>query len=131
VSAYRLLIAVPLLCIAAFLLIVATGALTKIFADYKDSNDSTYLIVGAFAIFTASLFALLAFLAAVGEPKSYVALLVAVLAFAATPLPYAQGTGSSIGYAMNLLLAVLAICSATVAARGRWGFPGSGGSRRR
>jgi O-antigen/teichoic acid export membrane protein len=130
VSAFRLLIAVPLLCIAGFLLIAANGALTKIFAEYKDSDDSTYLIFGSFAIFTASLLAFSSFLAAVGEPRSYVALLVAILAFAATPLPYSQGIGSSIGYAINLLLAVLAICSATVAARGRQRFPGSVSSRR-
>jgi hypothetical protein len=111
-------------------MIVANGALTKLFAEYKDSADSTYIIVGAFAIFTASLLALSSFLAAVGKPRGYLAMLVAVLAFAATPLPYSQGIGSSIGYAINLLMAVLAICSAAVAARGRQRLPGSVSSRR-
>lgn len=123
-SALRLLIAVPLLCIAAFLLIAANGALTNIFAEYKDSDDSTYLIFGSFAIFTASLLAFSSFLAAVGEPRSYLALLVAILAFAATPLPYSPAIGSSLGYAINLLLAVLATCSAAVAARGATVLPG-------
>jgi hypothetical protein len=125
VIAFRVLIAIPLLCIGAFLLITANGALTKIFAEYQDSDDSTYLIVGLFAIVTASLLAIASFLAAIGEPKSYVALCVAVLSFAATPVPYSQGIGNSIGYAINLFLAVLAIFSALVAARERQRFPGS------
>ncbi len=109
--ASRLLTALPLSTVAAFFLWFGGFITSKVFDEYKDSADSTYLTIGGLSIAIGAMFAIGALLTVLGPSKKpYIWLLLALVALVASPLPYADMVGAP-GYAVNGLLALLAVGS--------------------
>ena len=67
---------------------------------------------------TASMLVVWSFLAAFGQMRSWRALAACVLLLAAAALPYAQATGSPVGYVVNVTFVILAVIAALFALRG-------------
>jgi hypothetical protein len=104
-------LAVLLAAIAAFLVVAAAGALSNLFADYKDSSDAVYIGFGAGYLAVAVLFAAAA-LQTVSEarhPARWLAL--ALAAMVCSAFPYAALVGWP-AYPLNAALALLAVGSA-------------------
>ena len=114
----KLAIAIPLGIIAAFLAWYGGFIISIIFDDYNDSPDSTYLTIGGGLLGISALFATAALLTLSGAPHRLVWLVLAVVAFLASALPYAAMVGET-GYAANVALALLAIgCAGAYLMRG-------------
>jgi hypothetical protein len=104
----RLAVAIPLAVVAAFLAWNGGLIISIVFDDYKDSPDCTYLTVGGTSLAIAGMFATAALLTVSGAPHRVGWLVLAVLAFLASALPYASMVGA-IGYAVNAALALLVV----------------------
>jgi peptidoglycan/LPS O-acetylase OafA/YrhL len=104
----RLAVAVPLVVIAAFLAFYGGFIISIIFDDYKDSPDSTYLTVGGTSLAISGMLATAALLTVSAAPHRLGWLMLAVVAFLASALPYASMVGA-VGYAANAALALLAV----------------------
>lgn len=121
----RLVVAVPLVVIAALLAFYGGFIISIIFDDYKDSPDSTYLVVGGTSLAISGMFATAALLTLSAAPHRLGWLVLAVVAFLGSALPYASMVGV-IGYAVNAALALLVIgCALAYLMRGGRG-PASG-----
>jgi hypothetical protein len=107
----RFLLVTPLVVIAAFLAWYGGFIISKIFADYKDSPDSTYLTVGGASLAVSALFATAALLTVSPARHRRGWLVLAVVALVASAMPYASMIGP-VGYAANAALALLAVGSA-------------------
>jgi len=107
----KLAIAIPLGIIAAFLAFYGAFIISIIFDDYKDSPDSTYLTTGGALLGISALFAAAALLTVSAAPHRLGWLVLAVVAFLVSALPYASMVGE-VGYAANAVLALLAVGSA-------------------
>ncbi len=107
----KLVVAIPLGLIAAFLAWYGGFIISKVFAEYKDSSDATYLIVGGTSLAISALFAAVALLTVSPTRYRWGWLVLAVLALLASALPYAAMVGS-VGYAVNAAVALLAVGSA-------------------
>lgn len=114
---FRLAIALPLFVVAAFFLWFGGFVISNVFSDYKDSSDVTYLTIGGLSILIAGVFAAAALLM-VCPSRRFGWLLLALVALVVTPLPYAGMVGD-IGYAVNALLATLALGSIAALAASR------------
>lgn len=116
----RFLLAIPLVVIAAFFAWFGGFIISKVFAEYKDSSDATYLTTGGASLAISALFASAALLTVSRTRHRWGWLMLAVLAFLASVLPYTAMAGS-VGYALHALLALLAAGSvlAYLAASGR------------
>ena len=113
-----LVVAAVLIIIAAFFAWYGGFIISKIFADYKDSSDATYLTMGGGLLAISALFATAALLTA-SPPRQQVRWLVlSVLALLAAALPYADMIGSP-GYAVNVAVALLAAGSIVTYLRNR------------
>jgi len=97
--------------IAAFLAWYGSFIISKVFDEYKDSSDATYLSIGGVALAISALFAITALLVVskTHHPRGW--LVVAVLALVAAALPYVSILGSA-GLVLNGVLALLAAGSA-------------------
>jgi hypothetical protein len=102
-----LIIAAVLLVVAAFFAWYGGFIISKIFADYKDSSNATYLTIGGGSLAISALFATAALLTASPTRQQVRWLVLSVLALLAAALPYADVIGSP-GYAVNVALALLA-----------------------
>jgi hypothetical protein len=121
----KLVVAIPMAVVAAFLAWNGGFIISIIFDDYKDSPDSTYLIVGGTSLAIAGMFATAALLTLSAAPHRLGWLLLAVVAFLGSALPYASMVGV-IGYAVNAALALLVVgCALAYLMRGGRG-PASG-----
>ena len=121
----KLAIAIPLGMIAAFLAFYGGFIILIIFDEYKDSPDSTYLTMGGALLGISALFATAALLTVSAAPHRLGWLVLAVIAFLASALPYASMVGA-MGYAANAALGLLAVgCALAYLIRSRQG-PASG-----
>ncbi|HJX61186.1 MAG TPA: hypothetical protein VJ578_01330 [Dehalococcoidia bacterium] len=121
----RLALAIPLVVVAVFLAWYGGFIIFIIFDDYKDSPDSTYLTVGGTSLAIAGMFATAALLTVSAAPHRLGWLVLAVVAFLASALPYASMVGA-VGYAVNAALVLLVVgCALAYLARG-----GGGGGQR-
>jgi hypothetical protein len=68
----KLVVAIPLGVIAAFLACFGGFIISDSFADYKDSPDSTYLTIGGGLLGMSALFATAALLTVSGAPHRLV-----------------------------------------------------------
>ena len=107
----KLVVAIPLVVIAAFLACFGGFIISDSFADYSADTDVTYLIIGGVSLAIAALFATAALLTLSGAPHRPGWLALAVLALLASALPYGSMVGP-VGYAANAVLALLAVGSA-------------------
>ena len=105
-----MVVAGPLLVIAAFLAWYGAFIISKVFADYKDSPATTYLTIGGTSLVISALFATAALLTISPARQQVRWLVVSALALLAAALPYADMVGSA-GYALNIALALLAVGS--------------------
>ena len=120
----RLAVAVPLVVIAAFLAFYGGFIISIIFDDYKDSPDSTYLTVGGTSLAISGMLATAALLTVSAAPHRLGWLMLAVVAFLASALPYASMVGA-VGYVANAALALLAVgCAVACIVRGGQGPAG-------
>ena len=113
-----LVVAAVLLIIAAFFAWYGGAIISIIFADYKDSSDSTYLTIGGGYLAISALFATAALLTASPTRQQVRWLVLSVLALLAAALPYADVIGPP-GYAVNVALALLAAGSLVTYLRNR------------
>lgn len=125
--AAKLVVGVPLAAIAAFFAWFGGLIISKIFAEYKDSPDATYLTIGGASLAISALFATAALLMVSPTRRRAGWVILAVLALLASALPYAAMVGP-VGYAVNGALALLVLGSAlayVMAAMHPWrGGPG-------
>jgi hypothetical protein len=103
--------ALLLAAIAAFLAVAAAGALSNLFAEYKDSSDAVYIGFGVGYLAVAVLFAAAALqtVSQARHPVRWLALTLAAVVCSA--FPYAVVVGWP-AYALNTALALLALGSA-------------------
>jgi len=113
-----LVVAAVLLIIAAFFAWYGGFIISLVFADYKDSSDSTYLTIGGGYLAISALFATAALLTASPTRQQVRWLVLSVLALLAAALPYADVIGPP-GYAVNVALALLAAGSLVTYLRNR------------
>jgi hypothetical protein len=113
-----LVVAAVLIIIAAFFAWYGGAIISIIFADYKDSSDSTYLTIGGGYLAISALFATAALLTASPTRQQVRWLVLSVLALLAAALPYADVIGPP-GYAVNVALALLAAGSLVTYLRNR------------
>jgi len=114
----KLAIAIPLGVVAVLLAFYGGFIISIIFDDYKDSPDSAYLGVGGTSLAISALFASAALLTLSTAPHRVHWLVLAVIAFLASALPYASMVGA-VGYTANAALALLAVgCAAAYLVRG-------------
>ena len=121
----RLVVAVPLVVIAALLAFYGGFIISIIFDDYKDSPDSTYLVVGGTSLAISGMFATAALLTVSAAPHRFGWLVLAVVAFLASALPYASMVGA-VGHAANAALALLTVGCALAYLMRRGRGPASG-----
>jgi len=107
----RLAAAVLLAAISGFLAFAGGVAISKVFAEYKDSPDAVYIGFGGGYLAVSVLFAAAALqtVSRTGHPHRWLALTLA--AVVASAFPYAEAVGNT-GYIVNGVLALLAIASA-------------------
>jgi hypothetical protein len=113
-----LIIAAVLLLIAAFFAWYGAVIISNIFADYKDSSNATYLIIGGGSLAISALIATAALLTACPPRQQLRWLVLSILALPAAALPYADMVGLP-GYAVNVVLALLAAGSIVTYLRNR------------
>ena len=113
-----LVVAAVLIIIAAFFAWYGGAIISIIFADYKDSSDSTYLTIGGGYLAISALFATAALLTASPTRQQVRWLVLSVLALLTAALPYADVIGPP-GYAVNVALALLAAGSLVTYLRNR------------
>jgi hypothetical protein len=113
-----LVVAAVLIIIAAFFAWWGGLIISKIFADYKDSSDATYLTVGGGSLAISALFATAALFVASPARQQMRWVVLSVLALLAAAVPYAGMIGSP-GYAVNVAVALLAAGSIVTYLRNR------------
>ena len=107
----RLAAAAVLVGIAGFFAFLGGVIISKVFAEYKDNADYVYIAFGSTALAISAVFAAGALLALVPRKHPHGWMVLAVIAAAASALPYAEALGST-AYVVNGVLALLAIASA-------------------
>ena len=107
----RLAAAVLLAAISGFLAFAGGVAISKVFAEYKDSPDAVYIGFGGGYLAVSVLFAAAALqtVSRTGHPHRWLALTLA--AVVASAFPYAALVGWP-AYALNAVMALLAVGSA-------------------
>ena len=113
-----LVVAAVLFIIAAFFAWYGGFIIFKVFAEYKDSGNATYLTIGGGYLAISALFATAALLTASPTRQQVRWLVLSILALPAAALPYADVIGSP-GYAVNVALALLAAGSLVTYLRNR------------
>jgi hypothetical protein len=103
----KLMTIVSLVVIAVFFAWYGGFIISKIFAEYKDSSDATYLTTGGVSLAISALFATAALLTVSQAGRRWGWLALAMLALLGAVLPYAAVVGS-VGYALNAALILLA-----------------------
>jgi len=106
--AAKLAVAILLVAIAAFFALFGGLIISKIFAEYKDSPDSTYLTIGGASLAISALFATAALLMVSPTRRRAGWAILAVLALLASALPYAAMVGP-VGYGVDAALGLLAL----------------------
>jgi hypothetical protein len=106
----KLAVVIPLVLIAAFFAWYGGFIISKIFADYKDSSNATYLTIGGTSLVIAALFAAAALLTAARPRRRWGWLALAVLALLAGSMPYTDMVGT-VGYGVSAILILLAVGS--------------------
>jgi hypothetical protein len=119
----RIIIVAGALPVCVFFALLAYGALSNLWADYKDSSDTTYLFVGGFALCVAVPFAALISLVLRGadnETRFYsvtlgvlltVAWVIFLFAFASGPPDFGEGEPSAQPTPLGTPLATPAIAT--------------------
>jgi hypothetical protein len=106
----KLVVAVPLVGIAAFFAWYGAFIISKVFAEYKDSSDATYVTIGGASLAISALFATAALLTVSQARRRWGWLALAVLAGLASVLPYTAMVGG-VGYGLHAILGLLAVSS--------------------
>jgi hypothetical protein len=120
VSAVRVVLAGTLVLISVALLLFGLVVLSNLFADYKDSPDATYILIGRASIGLAAMAAAGAFACVVRFQPAVS--LVAALALPLSLVPYSRAFGDAAWVAnVSMAFVFLAALVAWLSLRGRRG----------